>query len=87
MLLSKGKESLLPSEFVRVEHSVALLLLVIALLRLAQEAPSLHRDPFGTLELAVELQKLEEIVEIGRPLGDDLGLLELDEEPLDLISP
>ena len=87
MLLSKGKESLFPSELVRVEDSVALLLLVVALLSFTQKAPSLQRDPFGTLELAVELQKLEEIVEIGRTLGDDLGLLELDEEPLDLISP
>ena len=86
MLFSNRNEGLLVRILISLNHSVSHALMLL-LLTFIQQAPALHGQCLGCRELPIQIEQLEEIVEVLGPLGDHLRPLELDEKPLDQISP
>jgi hypothetical protein len=86
MLFSDRYKGLLVRILISLYHSVSHALMLLLLIFI-QQAPTLHGQCLGCRELSVQLEQLKEVVEVLRPLINHLGALELDQKPLDYISP
>ena len=77
MLFSDRYKGLLVRILISLYHSVSHALMVL-LLSFIQQAPALHGQCLGRRELPIQLEQLEEVIEVLRPLIDYLGALEFD---------
>ena len=86
MLFSDRYKGLLIGILISLDYSVSHALMLL-LLRLIQQAPALHGQCLGCRELAIQIEQLEEVVKVLRPLSDHLRPLEFDQKPLDQVCP